>query len=139
MARSFAFRGAPIHTSVARASAPQYFPKVAGTSPHIARWAGAGALGAVGLGLHLSLQPKVNCEPSPPAAKKVQDVPVATTPAPPVENTSDPSPPPSHPGSQVNVYELSFGTVCGVCAGVFVKKGAKIVAFALGGIFVLLQ
>ncbi|KAI0040494.1 hypothetical protein FA95DRAFT_1502784, partial [Auriscalpium vulgare] len=48
-----------------------------------------------------------------------------------------PLPPP--PQSSVNVYELSFGTVAGVCAGVFVKKGAKLLAFALGGVFVLLQ
>lgn len=47
--------------------------------------------------------------------------------------------PPPPPGSSINVYELSFGTVCGICAGVFVKKGAKAVAFFLGGIFVLLQ
>jgi len=46
-------------------------------------------------------------------------------------------PPP--PKSSVNVYELSFGTVCGICAGVFIKKGAKAVAFVLGGVFVLLQ
>ncbi|KAI0818551.1 FUN14 family-domain-containing protein, partial [Irpex lacteus] len=46
-------------------------------------------------------------------------------------------PPP--PESAVNLYELSFGTVAGLCAGVFVKKGAKIVGFFLGGIFVLLQ
>ncbi len=50
---------------------------------------------------------------------------------------SQPLPPP--PQSSISLYELSFGTVCGVCAGVFVKKGARIVAFALGGIFVLLQ
>lgn len=47
------------------------------------------------------------------------------------------NPPP--PTSSVNVYELSFGTVCGVCAGVFIRKGAKALAFFLGGIFVLLQ
>ncbi|KIM55887.1 hypothetical protein SCLCIDRAFT_133801, partial [Scleroderma citrinum Foug A] len=46
-------------------------------------------------------------------------------------------PPP--PQSSVNFYELTFGTVCGVCAGVFVKKGVRIVAFFLGGVFVLLQ
>ena len=50
---------------------------------------------------------------------------------------SAPLPPP--PQSIVNLYELTFGTVCGVCAGVFVKKGARAVAFALGGVFVLLQ
>jgi len=46
-------------------------------------------------------------------------------------------PPP--PGSSVSLYELGFGTVSGLCAGVFVKKGAKAVAWFLGGIFVLLQ
>ena len=48
-----------------------------------------------------------------------------------------PLPPP--PESAVSMYELTFGTVCGICAGVFVKKGAKTLAFVFGGIFVLLQ
>ena len=46
-------------------------------------------------------------------------------------------PPP--PQSSVSMYELGFGTVAGICAGVFVKKGAKALAWALGGVFVLLQ
>lgn len=46
-------------------------------------------------------------------------------------------PPPTK--SSVSLYELSFGTTAGICAGVFVKKGAKMVAFAFGGVFVLLQ
>jgi len=46
-------------------------------------------------------------------------------------------PPP--PESSVDKYGLTFGTVCGVCAGVFVKRGAKMLAFFFGGIFVLLQ
>lgn len=52
-----------------------------------------------------------------------------------------PAPPPQAPPpeSTVNLYELTFGTVAGVCAGVFIKKGAKMVAFFLGGVFVLLQ
>ena len=37
------------------------------------------------------------------------------------------------------MYELTFGTVCGVCAGIFVKKGAKALGFIFGGIFVMLQ
>jgi hypothetical protein len=49
------------------------------------------------------------------------------------------APLPPDPQSTVNMYELTFGTVCGVCAGVFVKKGAKTLAFVFGGIFVLLQ
>jgi hypothetical protein len=55
--------------------------------------------------------------------------------APPV----NPQPLPPPPQSAVNMYELSFGTVAGLCAGIFVKKGAKIVGFFLGGVFVLLQ
>ncbi|KAN0076976.1 FUN14 family domain containing protein [Tylopilus felleus] len=46
-------------------------------------------------------------------------------------------PPP--PKSSVNAYELAFGTVCGLCAGVFAKKSARMVAFFLGGLFVVLQ
>jgi hypothetical protein len=49
----------------------------------------------------------------------------------------DPLTPP--PSSSVKPYELTFGTVCGICAGVFIKKGAKALAFMLGGVFVLLQ
>ncbi|KAL8276691.1 hypothetical protein RQP46_010870 [Phenoliferia psychrophenolica] len=41
--------------------------------------------------------------------------------------------------SIINWTELSFGTVAGICVGVFVKKGLKAVAFALGGVFVLMQ
>ncbi|EJU05563.1 hypothetical protein DACRYDRAFT_46554 [Dacryopinax primogenitus] len=60
------------------------------------------------------------------------------------EAPSVPAPPPAdlrpaEPTSMVNIYELSFGAVCGICAGVFIKKGAKMLAFVLGGIFVLLQ
>lgn len=43
------------------------------------------------------------------------------------------------PKSDVNVYNLGFGTVCGICSGIFIKKGAKFLAFLLGGGFVLLQ
>ncbi|MBD4288946.1 hypothetical protein GUH24_09060, partial [Xanthomonas citri pv. citri] len=39
----------------------------------------------------------------------------------------------------VNVYQLSFGTICGLCAGIFIKKGLKIIAFILGGAYILLQ
>lgn len=53
--------------------------------------------------------------------------------------SSELAPLPPDPQSTVNMYELTFGTVCGVCAGVFVKKGAKALAFVFGGIFVLLQ
>ncbi|KAF8478634.1 FUN14 family-domain-containing protein [Russula ochroleuca] len=79
---------------------------------------GTGLAGA-GLGLlfYANFQ-KLNCEPLGP---------------------SNLAPLPPDPQSTVNMYELTFGTVCGVCAGVFVKKGAKTLAFVFGGIFVLLQ
>lgn len=43
------------------------------------------------------------------------------------------------PESILSVYELGFGTVCGICTGVFIKKGLRAIAFLLGGVFVLLQ
>jgi FUN14 domain-containing protein 1 len=83
-------------------------------------------LSALGLGLTTSFRGTVQCDatamPAHPANLKEQNVNY---------------PPP--PTSSVNLYELSFGTVCGLCAGVFIKKGAKMVAFFLGGVFVLLQ
>ena len=53
--------------------------------------------------------------------------------------SSDPMALPPPPESTVNMYELTFGTLCGVCAGIFVKKGAKALGFIFGGIFVMLQ
>ncbi|KAH9945996.1 FUN14 family-domain-containing protein [Epithele typhae] len=86
------------------------------------------------LALTFLIAPAVYCD-TPPIS------PGARQPAPPTQYQalSPAPPPPPPPQSIVNFYELGFGTVCGVCAGVFVKKGAKIVAFALGGVFVLLQ
>ncbi|WFD07003.1 hypothetical protein MVES1_002358 [Malassezia vespertilionis] len=43
------------------------------------------------------------------------------------------------PKSIVNVYELSFGTICGLCAGIFIKKGFKLIAVFLGAAYVMLQ
>ena len=43
------------------------------------------------------------------------------------------------PQSSVSLPQLTFGTVAGICAGIFIKKGAKAVAWFLGGIFILLQ
>ena len=43
------------------------------------------------------------------------------------------------PKSDVNIYNLGFGSICGICAGIFIKKGLKFVAFLLGGGFILLQ
>jgi FUN14 domain-containing protein 1 len=45
--------------------------------------------------------------------------------------------PPPH--SDLSAYQLGFGAVCGICTGVFVKKGLRAIAFLLGGVFVLMQ
>ncbi|OWT41427.1 hypothetical protein C362_00895 [Cryptococcus neoformans Bt1] len=59
--------------------------------------------------------------------------------APPVAGESRTQLGAKQPQSIVSAYELSFGAVCGLCAGVFIKKGAKALAFLLGGAFVFLQ
>jgi len=41
--------------------------------------------------------------------------------------------------SILSLRKLSFGTLTGICAGVFVKKGLSFLAFLFGGAFVLLQ
>ncbi|GMK59108.1 hypothetical protein CspeluHIS016_0701230 [Cutaneotrichosporon spelunceum] len=41
--------------------------------------------------------------------------------------------------SIVSLPSLTFGALTGICAGVFVKKGFKFVAFLLGGLYVILQ
>lgn len=43
------------------------------------------------------------------------------------------------PQSVLSLYELGFGTVAGICSGVFLKKGLRAIAFLLGGAFILLQ
>ncbi|KAJ3786816.1 FUN14 family-domain-containing protein [Lentinula aff. detonsa] len=85
-------------------------------------------LSGLGLGLSLYIQPFIKCEP--PAVSTVRS---------PESSTQSGSLPPPPPKSSVSLYELSFGTAAGICAGVFLKKGAKAVAFFLGGVFVLLQ
>ncbi|KAI0082737.1 hypothetical protein K474DRAFT_1654889 [Panus rudis PR-1116 ss-1] len=87
-------------------------------------------IAGVGLGLSLFSSRMIHCEPGVPLTATAQPTPHARP-------ADDPLPPP--PSSSVNLIELSFGTVCGICAGVFVKKGAKALAFIFGGIFVLLQ
>ncbi|CAO1637621.1 unnamed protein product [Sympodiomycopsis kandeliae] len=57
----------------------------------------------------------------------------------PYVTSSPPEPATDSPESIVNIYQLSFGTICGICVGIFIKKGLKFVGFFLGGVFVLLQ
>ncbi|KAF9564435.1 hypothetical protein CPC08DRAFT_760254 [Agrocybe pediades] len=83
------------------------------------------SLAGLGLGLSLAFQ-------KPQTIECDSGVKVSTDPY-----NKDIYPPP--PESSISMYELGFGTVAGVCAGVFVKKGAKALAWFLGGIFVLLQ
>ncbi|KAJ3883692.1 FUN14 family-domain-containing protein [Lentinula edodes] len=85
-------------------------------------------LSGLGLGFSLYIKPFVECESSAVSASRSPE---------PSTLSGSPHPPP--PESSVSLYELSFGTVAGICAGVFIKKGAKAVAFFLGGVFVLLQ
>lgn len=94
------------------------------------RWTGVGLVGtSLGLLSYANLR-GLNCEfdsaSSPPTQRGVGGL-------------SDPVALPPPPESSVDKYGLTFGTVCGICAGVFVKRGAKILAFFFGGIFVLLQ
>ncbi|KAI4527499.1 FUN14 family-domain-containing protein [Schizophyllum commune] len=95
-------------------------------------FAGATGVVAAGLGLFAYSRP-IFCEGGSPPPGSATPPP----PAPAAAGGHKDIPPP--PTSTVSLYELSFGTVAGICAGVFVKKGAKMVAFALGGVFVLLQ
>ncbi|GLB35045.1 putative FUN14 family protein [Lyophyllum shimeji] len=86
------------------------------------------AAGVAGIGLSLSKSiPRVYCDAPAPGE--------GLPPPPPQGAPELPPPPPS----TVSLYQLSFGLVSGVCAGIFIKKGAKAVAWLLGGIFVLLQ
>ena len=90
---------------------------------------GTVAAASVGLGLAVFAGKKIYCEPTVRAQARGHSATASSS-------GSDPLPPPQ---SSLNMYELSFGSVAGVCAGVFVKKGARALAFFLGGIFVLLQ
>ncbi|KZV64334.1 hypothetical protein PENSPDRAFT_588563 [Peniophora sp. CONT] len=95
---------------------------------------GWGVAGAVTLGLGISAfssRNSVYCEPGDKVG--------SPTPAAPPKGAPANDGFPDAPKSNINLYELSFGSVCGGCAGVFVKKGAKALAFMLGGVFVLLQ
>ena len=107
----------------------------------------AGIAGA-GVGLHAYTLNNVYCDSmecisllssacvnmsSEPTSQQTPPV-IATPPSAPKDSDLPPL-----PASSLNLYELTFGSVCGICAGVFIKKGAKFVAFMLGGTFVLLQ
>ncbi|KAF8710993.1 FUN14 family, partial [Rhizoctonia solani] len=105
------------------------------TSSQPKQWRlGTMATASVGLGLAAFAGKQIYCEPS--VSPKSRGFSAAAHNPGPGNSGSDPLPPPQ---SSLSTYELTFGSVAGICAGVFVKKGAKALAFFLGGIFVLLQ
>lgn len=113
--------------AVARARSVHNGP-IAISIPRTIPRANANRFGLYSLGLGLtflsyqSLRKPVLCEVGPTG-----------TPRPVVHDTGAP------PSSMLDVYQLGFGTVCGICTGVFLKKGLRAIAFLLGGVFVLLQ
>ncbi|KAN0063312.1 hypothetical protein ACQY0O_004476 [Thecaphora frezii] len=95
-------------------------------APRYGLIAGGSIVAAVGLSTLAS--PTVHCDSARPYAKPQPGMGDGNGPV--IQEV---------PQSSVNIYQLSFGTVCGICAGVFIKKGAKLIAFFLGGIYILLQ
>ncbi|KAL4265971.1 FUN14 family protein [Pleurotus pulmonarius] len=128
MSLQTSFRQATIRNVVAR-SPRQGIHSTAG--PGRPSFYKAFGVAGVGLGLAAVSMPTVYCDVSDnekaqrQAADPLADQPKSSLPPP--------------PSSIINVYELTFGSVCGICAGIFLKKGAKAVAFVFGGAFVLLQ
>ncbi|KAH7107543.1 FUN14 family-domain-containing protein [Auriculariales sp. MPI-PUGE-AT-0066] len=94
-------------------------------------------LGVAGFGATAYLTPRAKFEST---SREASPAPAARIPVPPVANVPvDDSKPAPAPESSFAPMELSFGVVCGFCAGVFVKKSMKAAAFLLGGAFVLVQ
>ncbi|CEH13657.1 PROTEIN T06D8.7 [Ceraceosorus bombacis] len=67
------------------------------------------------------------------------DSPPIPTSRPPTPAAGGPPPPSANKEPLLNVANLSFGTIAGLCSGVFVKKGLKLLAVLLGAAFILLQ
>ncbi|EOQ99825.1 hypothetical protein E3P92_02021 [Wallemia ichthyophaga] len=111
-------------------SGRSYFPAIRYRSPQKSNFfTTAGAIGLTGSAVALDMhRNRLNCESNPESSQ------VAPSPA----NTSDEGVE-DVPDSIVNYKHLGFGSVCGICCGIFLKKGAKILAFFVGGAFVFLQ
>lgn len=112
-----------------RAISASSTPPYSGSTARMGLMLGGGTL-LLGAGLTAFTQP-VHCESARPYA----------TPSSPINVSAkgDTTTVSTEPESIVNIYQLSFGTICGVCAGVFIKKGLKLIAFLLGGCYILLQ
>lgn len=88
---------------------------------------GISVVASIGLGVSAFASPRVLCEGFPsPHEKKPQGL---------IDSKEYPLP----PQSSLSLFELSFGAAAGICSGIFIKKGAKAVAWFLGGMFVFLQ
>jgi len=88
----------------------------------------------VGLGIASWFQPRGLFES---AAASPQTVPTLLPD--PEDPRYDPEKPLPDPPSLADPYQLTFGTVCGLTTGIFVKKGLQAMAFIMGGMFLLLQ
>ncbi|KAF5357852.1 hypothetical protein D9756_001655 [Leucocoprinus leucothites] len=92
---------------------------------------GVVAVASLGFGFSAFTRSKVFCEAPPLGTPSTQD----KEPCGPISTNEYPPP----PQSSLSLFELSFGAAAGICSGVFVKKGARAVAWFLGGMFVFLQ
>ncbi|KAH9063390.1 FUN14 family-domain-containing protein [Lactarius vividus] len=118
----------PISSTLSGTSRPLSDAVAARRMGATVRWTGASLAVGTGLGLlSYAYLPRLNCESDSGFSQPREG------------GSSDPVGIPPPPESSVDKYGLTFGTVCGICAGVFVKRGAKLLAFFFGGIFVLLQ
>ncbi|KAI9466258.1 FUN14 family-domain-containing protein [Lactarius psammicola] len=122
---------APISPTLSKTSRPLSDAVLATRTGATVRWTGASLAVGTGLGLLSFVNLRgLNCESN------------SASPQPTLRGAGGPLDPaglPPPPQSSIDKYGLTFGTVCGICAGVFVKRGAKALAFFFGGIFVLLQ
>jgi uncharacterized membrane protein (Fun14 family) len=89
-------------------------------------------VGLSALGLTAARSP-IQCDTQVPPPQSPNNLPSTTN------NRSSGTSDPPLPKSEINIYNLGFGSVMGICTGVFVKKGLKTVAFLIGGVFVMLQ
>ncbi|KAH8927477.1 hypothetical protein BT69DRAFT_1330387 [Atractiella rhizophila] len=86
--------------------------------------------------LSLPSQPFRLDTPSLPSNAQVEP---SSPPQPPSPSRLTPPPPPPSGTSNVSISSLSLSTVLGISTGIFIKKGLKLLAFFLGGLFVLIQ
>ncbi|BGP42382.1 hypothetical protein JCM10449v2_006387 [Rhodotorula kratochvilovae] len=142
------------HSAASRASAPSPFPSFArslcSTSTHTSTSSSASFLRSYRLAVALSLplgavtlsalspsaRPLQCASDRTYAEKRAYDLAEQSAAA---AKTPAAAPAGGEAESILNLRDLSFGTVSGICVGVFVKKGLRAAAFTLGFVFVGLQ